>query len=166
MSRSFLSFSLSFYRLLIRCPGKGVGDLFFERLLSSLRRALLRVEIELLSRGMLRELILMKKQSMSDFSFDLEEERLERLLLEAVLWSVFLVRRFSPKDDSRREVSSRKLLSDMADIYEIPFFSMVMNLYFSSILLYVVQNGPFSNYHLQQLLVKECQFSCLCDIEV
>ena len=68
----------------------------------------------------------MKKQSISTFSYDLEDEHLDKLLREAVLWLVFLVRRFEPTDDSITEVSSRKLLSEIAEIYDIPFFSIVI----------------------------------------
>ena len=72
------------------------------------------------------EFILMKKQSMSGFSSDLEEERRDRLLLDAVLMLVFLVIRFDPTDDSIREVSSKKLLSEIAETSDIPFFSIVI----------------------------------------
>ena len=85
-----------------------------------------RVDKELFYELMFKELILMKKQSISTFSYDLEDERLDKLLREAVLWLVFLVRRFEPTDDSIREVSSRKLLSEIAEIYDIPFFSIVI----------------------------------------
>jgi hypothetical protein len=87
---------------------------------------LLRVDNESFYDAMFKELILIKKQLKSGFSYDLEDERLDKLLREAVLWLFFLVRRFEPTDDSTADVSSRKLLSEISEIDEIPFFSIVI----------------------------------------
>ena len=75
---------------------------------------------------MFKELILIKKQLKSGFSYDLDDEHLDKLLREAVLWLVFLVRRFEQTDDSITDVSSRKLLSEISEIDEIPFFIIVI----------------------------------------
>lgn len=64
----------------------------------------------------------MKKQSISIFYYDFYDECLDKLLLEAVLWLVFLVNRFELIDDSINDVSSRKLLSDIVSIIEFYFF--------------------------------------------
>lgn len=69
----------------------------------------------------------MKKQSISGFYSDLEEDLLDRLLREAVLWLVFLQSRFEHSEDPMIEVSSRKLLSEIIEIYDIYFLSIAIS---------------------------------------